>query len=123
MDFTQIVFSLSPWLFVVAFACVPFAYWRDSGTEVTSEAKRSRKRTLLLTCCSYGVVIIGSVALATLGENGLPLFFMSCLLAPILAIAAIISGAMASGWTRIAAVIAGAVMLFILVFSMTHCDL
>ena len=123
MDFTSTVFSLSPWLFLCGLVSVPFAYWRDSRAETTDETKRSRKRTLLLTCCSYGVVIIGSVALATLGENGLPLFSLSCLLAPILAIAAIISGAMTSGWTRIAAIMAGAVMVFILVFSMTHCDL
>ena len=123
LDVTDTIFSLSPWLLLGAFVSVPLAYWRDRRTGANHEPNQSKKRTLLLVSGGYAALIIGSIGLAVLGEAGLSLFFLSCFFAGVLAIAGIVSGAGTKGWTRIAALISGAVMLFVLVFSMTHCDL
>jgi hypothetical protein len=123
IDAADTVYSLSPWVLLAAFGLVPLAYWRDSKSQSHQEEKQSRKRTLLLTSGSFASLIIGSVALRALGETGWTVFSLSWFLAVVLAIAGIISGAATRGWTRIAALISGAVILFILMFFMKHCDL
>lgn len=123
MDAIGIMSRLSPWLLLGGFISVPLAYWRDSRNQSLDELRYSRKKTLLLVSSCYGSLIIGSLATARLGEQGIPFYVLSWFLSVILAIAGLITGAATRGWTRVAAVISSMVMLFVMIFWAAHCDL
>ena len=118
---------LLPWILLACFGFVPLAYWRDAETGgADGEAAKSRKRALIAASGSYLVLIAGmvvAIALRVDPEGAWTLFVLCLILALLFAGAGIITGAIASGWTRIAAIFSSAMLIGALIFTMSRCDL